>query len=97
MLYHAQAAYVGYRRTDTVCYHCHTVRATVKFLDRESRGFSPEKEKDSELLFDGRRVSLGITQVLVMENGGNCTALNSIAKMAWGCSRAADSTCSVVV
>ena len=67
-----------------MCHHCHTVSGTVKFIDRESRSSSPEKEKDSEFLFDGRRVSLGITQFLVMENGGNCTALNNTAKMAWG-------------
>lgn len=80
-----------------MCYHCHTVSGKVKFIDRESRGCSPEKEKNSGLLFDMRRVSLGVTQVLLMENGGNCTALNNIVKMAWACSSVVEGTLSVVV
>jgi hypothetical protein len=65
------------------------------YRQRKQRLFPRKGKKKSELLFDGRRLSLGITQVLVMENDGNCTALNSIVKMTW--SSVAEGALSVVV
>lgn len=65
------------------------------YRQRKQRLFPRKGKKKSELLFDGKRLSLGITQVLVMENDGNCTALNSIVKMTW--SSVAEGALSVVV